>query len=419
MKIKHLVLTATVVVALATPLFAGGQGEQAASDQITLSMLTLFGGGEGFIMSNLIEEFNAEHANIRIEEQVVEWGEYYNRFLTSVLGGDPPDIGIMHLAVLPDYASRGVLTPIQDLLPQNFKEQLVENIAESANWDGNMFAVPIDTHPLVIYYNRNVLREAGLADAAGNVNLPQTWDELFSAAEQVRQNTGKMGITLETGGMFGERWWMGVYNQLGGTFQNAQTGRLEVDRTIAQQTYEILLEPFARGFAEGPATYDDMEALFQNGQSAFHINGVWAMAVYPDVEAIDLGVMTFPSVAPGVTGYTWGDSHSLVFPNTGDPDRVQAALTFAQWFSNKSMEWAQAGHLPVNSTVLASQDFRSLPFRENYFQATEEAVLAPAVMGWSRIREEMWDIGENMLLGDYTPATAAEALVNAVQAGQR
>lgn len=419
MKKRRLTVVIGIMVLglLLTPtLFASGEQEQASqAGTQTLSMWTLFTGGEGSIMADLIAEFNESHDNITIEEQVIEWDQYYNRLLTSLVGGTAPDIAIMHLAVLPDYASRDVLSPIGDNLPQEFRAVFLDNIIEKARYEDQLYAIPIDTHPIVLYYNKSVLREAGLTDSNGDVMVPQTWEELYEYAAQVREETGKHGITMETGAMFGERWFTGLYAQYGGRIVNEATGELEIDVNVAEDVYQMLLEPFEEGFAEGPAEYEDTEALFQDNQSAFHINGVWAMAVYPTMDDFDFGVTQLPALEGSPAHFTWGDSHSLVFPQTGDPAKLEAALTFGEWFSNQTMEWAAAGHIPVNEEVLESQDFLSLPMRQDYIGAASNAVLAPSVEGWSRVREEMWEIGEAMILGDVSPRQAAERLAAFVE----
>lgn len=409
-------LIVVVLGLLAAPnLVASGESEQASqAGTQTLSIWTLFTGGEGSIMADLIAEFNATHPDIEVQEQVIEWAQYYNRLLTSLVGGTAPDIAIIHLAVLPDYASRGVLTPIDDTLSTGFRDLFLDNIIEKAHYDGSLYAIPIDTHPLVLYYNRSVLREANLVDAAGEVLVPTTWDELYRYAAQVRATTGKHGITMEAmGATLGERWFTALYAQHGGTLTD-DAGALTVDTAAAQRAYETILAPFISGTAEGPMTYDDAEALFQSNQSAFHLNGVWVMAVYPNLEGFEFGVTQLPAVA-GSRPLTWGDSHSLVFPASDDAARLEAALTFGQWFSNRTMEWAAAGHLPVNESVLASADFLSLPMREDYITAGQNAVLAPSTQGWSRVREEMWEIAEAALLGDITPAAAAQRLATAAE----
>ena len=40
--------------------------------KVTITVWTFFGGGEGYIMTNLIKQFNQEHPDIEVQEQIVE-----------------------------------------------------------------------------------------------------------------------------------------------------------------------------------------------------------------------------------------------------------------------------------------------------------------------------------------------------------
>ena len=110
----------------------------AQAEPVKLTMWTLFSGGEGSIMTDLITKFNAEHPDIVIEEQLIEWAQYYNKLLAGLISGESPDIGIMHLAVLPEYASRDVLNPIGDLLEAGFADKFLPNIIAQAQYDGKL-----------------------------------------------------------------------------------------------------------------------------------------------------------------------------------------------------------------------------------------------------------------------------------------
>ena len=149
-----------------------------------------------------------------------------------------------------------------------------------------------------------------------------------------------------------------------------------------------------------------------NDEAAFHLNGVWAMAVYPITEGLDFGVTVVPAVK-GSKHYTWGDSHSLIFPRAGkvDTKKLEAAVTFAKWIVEHSYEWAKAGHLPVVKSVRESEEFLNLPMRNNYMEAAKLAVLAPSIRGWSEFRTEMWETCQSMFIGDITPEKAADLII--------
>ncbi len=404
---KNIVAMVALSLLLVPCLMVGGTAEA----KVNITLWTLFGGGEGSIMTSLVEKFNAEHPDIVLEEQIIEWSQYYNKLMTGLLADEAPNVGIMHLAVLPDYASRGVLNPIEGIVPAEFTDKFLPNIIEKAHYDGSLFAIPIDTHPMVLYYNKTVLKEAGIAEE--NM-IPKTWDDLIANAKQVKEKTGKWGLTLETGPMLGERWWIAVYTQLGATFLDETTGKLVVDVDKAAQAYELISSFVKADLEPAPADYPECESLFTNNETAYHMNGVWAMSVYPDTEGLDFGVTSIPAIE-GSAPYTWGDSHSLIFPKGSNEEQLKAAVTFGQWFSEQTMEWAKAGHLPVNKGVLDSEAFLNLPLRKNYVGVSKNAVLAPSVKGWSQIRQEMWEVGERLIGGELDPQSAAQEIKKRIE----
>ncbi len=381
-----------------------------SAKNVEITFWTLFSGGEGHIMTEFIETFNETHPEITVKAQKIDWLEYYNKLLTGLISGQPPDVAIMHLSVLPDYASKGVLTPVKDFVPKTFLDEYLPNIIEQAHYDGELVALPLDTHPLVFYYNKKVLESADLVDANGNPKVPQTWDEYIEWGRAVKNATGDYGASLDKFGMLGERWFIALYNQLGGSFYDEEAGKVIVDKDLAEKVYEIINASYADEIT--PVTdYDGGEALFINDKAAYHLNGVWAMAVYPDTEGLDFGVTQVPAIE-GSKHYTWGDSHAIIFPRAPkqDKEKQQAAVTFAKWVVEHSYEWAKAGHLPVIKKVLESDEFLALPMREDYLEAAANAVLAPSVIGWSEFREEMWEICQKMVIGDLTEKEAAEEL---------
>lgn len=376
----------------------------------TITIWSFFGGGEGYIITDLINRFNAEHPDIEVKEQLIEWGEHYNKLLTAILAGDPPDIAVMHLAVLPDYAQRNALIPLNDYISEDLLKDYIPEIINKAFYEGKLYAIPIDTHPMVLYYNNKLLKELGL-------KVPKTWDELIEYAKMAKEKLGlENPVTFETGAMLGERLFIAVYSQIGGKFYDEKTGKILLDVDIATKAYELLKRMFDEGVAQ-VMDYPTAESLFQNNKSLFHINGVWAMAVYPTLEGFDFGVTSIPSVKEGTPPYTWADSHTWVLPKKPKVDKakVKAAATFLEWFVDHTYDWAKAGHLPVIKTVLNSEEFLSLPKRKDYADVVNYVVPAPSVRGWSEMRNKMWDLGQAVILGEVSPSDAAKELLNTIK----
>ncbi len=130
------------------------------------------GGGDGVRMKKLIADFNAEHAGkIKIDATTLEWGTpFYTKVQTSAAVGEAPDVMTYHASRIPLAVSQGIL---DEITPADWKamglgkDDYAAAIWDAVTIDGKQYAVPLDTHPIVLYYNRDLLKKAGRLGADG------------------------------------------------------------------------------------------------------------------------------------------------------------------------------------------------------------------------------------------------------------
>ena len=75
---------------------------------------------------------------------------------------------------------------------------------------------------------------------------------------------------------------------------------------------------------------------------------------------------------------SWADSHTLILPV--NPDRTEeetlAAVEFLIGASNEGgMIWAESGQIPAAKAVNESEEFLSMPCRQNYVSTLDTAVM--------------------------------------------
>ncbi|HKJ63493.1 MAG TPA: extracellular solute-binding protein, partial [Hyphomicrobiales bacterium] len=152
------------------------------------------GGGDGVRMKKLISDFNDAHTGkIKIDATTLEWGPpFYAKVQTSAAVGEAPDVMTYHASRIPLAVSQGIL---DEITSDDWKAMgLGKDDYASATWDavtvdGKQYAVPLDTHPIVLYYNRDLLKKAGrLSDDGKPIGLDSK--DNFTATLQALKDAG-------------------------------------------------------------------------------------------------------------------------------------------------------------------------------------------------------------------------------------
>src|SRR5579871_2564712 len=136
---------------------------RAASTQ-NLQYWNLFSGGDGVRMIQMEKDFAKAHPEINVKSSTLTWGTpYYTKLTTSTVAGKAPDIAILHMTRLPAYAPAGLLLPLDlgtlasyGIAPNDFPSV----VWKKGQWNGQQYAIPLDTHPFVLYYNTEICGKA-------------------------------------------------------------------------------------------------------------------------------------------------------------------------------------------------------------------------------------------------------------------
>ncbi|MBO0794001.1 MAG: extracellular solute-binding protein, partial [Ktedonobacteraceae bacterium] len=162
----------------------------------------LFGGGDGVRMVQMQDSFVHSHPALGLEAITLAWGEpYYTKLAMAAAGGRPPDVAISHMSRVSTYAQGELLDPIDlDLLARHGikADDFLPSVWEKAQYNGKVYAVPLDTHPFVMYYNKQVCQQAGLLDSDGKLKPLQGPDAVIDAFKKAQQVTGAWGLAVDT-----------------------------------------------------------------------------------------------------------------------------------------------------------------------------------------------------------------------------
>ena len=245
--------------------------------------------------------YMAEHPGVTINFQDQPHGDYEVQLLAAIAAGNPPDIVNLLDYLFPQYASRGILAPLD---AEAFGEESIEAVRElympaalsGLTIDGETYGVPEEFNTLALFINGDHMRDIGL-DPDDPSNYPATWEDLFVLAErlQVVESDGtisRLGFnwvcTLDPY-WYAQQYWPILQQYdcdvIGEDGQAAINSQACVDAFT--ETWQYLIDSGLGG--PHLATVNPVNALedFSTGRQSMAIAGIWAPPLYsPEVQDV-------------------------------------------------------------------------------------------------------------------------------------
>ena len=172
-------------VVLALAMLLSLVAVSASAEDITLDVIICQYGpntqewflGTGMNGSNFVEKFEAANPGIKLNLDVVSWNDVYTEVSTRITNNNAPDI--LNIDVFADYATEGLLLPVSDYCPEELLNDFFPSFIEQSVIDGTVWAVPDLASARALFYNVDLLAEAGVE------KVPETWAELQDASQAI------------------------------------------------------------------------------------------------------------------------------------------------------------------------------------------------------------------------------------------
>lgn len=357
----------------------------------------LFGGADGTTMRAIVKKFNQTHPHIHIQEETQNWGQYYTKLITAVLGGVAPDLGISHVDHLAILKTQGVIEPLGK-----------EAKAAGINWsefykapmkdaviNGKHYAVPLDIHTYLLFYNKSILKKVGISPSQMKIT---SYDQFVRILEKIKKKTNDVPLAFGEGGWGPLALWSTFYKQMGGgSYLNKSrtrelfTSPKNMPKAVAAMQKLYDLYNTTNVIADN---ISNTGALFMSGKAAFTIDGTWNVDTFHKALGNKLGVAQMPVFFKQPAA--WADSHTFILPKNPKrtPAQTKAAMTFVKWVEDHAWMWAKAGHIPANKTVIDTPQYQKMPYRSNYAGQAKHAIYFP-------MTKKVWMMSDTQLLNAF------------------
>ena len=300
-----------------------------------------------------VRDFEAAHPQVRVVMDKAP----IRGMLESVKGSaSPPDVVQGHAFAA---AARDMAQPLDDLWERHLKaEDFFPGALDDVTFSGRRYGVPLDTNALVLLYNADHFRAAGVSLPKGPMPFPAL-EEVARALTTPDGSRRALAMGTSTWQTFG---WVsgngGDYVQVG---KDARP-QFMFDSPPVVETIGFLAGLVEQGLAMPPrasATSSDVFALFESGETSMYTSGSWDLAkLRKSRPGVDYQAAPMPR---GMTGTTEGSAMggSSLFVPKGSNQRKLAFEFMTHLISDRyALRIAEEqGRLPVRSRVYAAPYF--------------------------------------------------------------
>jgi multiple sugar transport system substrate-binding protein len=311
-------------------------------------------GGNAPMVDALVAAWNEENPDRQINLTYIPHAEMVPKLAQAIASGDVPDLMGLDLIYGPQFASAGQLEDITDLIGDDpTLETIPEGHRAVATWEDRLYGVPLYADVSVLFWNKELFRQAGLDPEQPPTNLAELHEMASAITELGDGNYGYYlpgncaGCNIFT---FAPMIWAS-----GGKIEPAECG----DEALVGENIQEVLEWARMMHQEGqidpaaqPENGETFAEVFGSGKVGImgtgNFNVVLAKEQNPD---IDLGVTLIPGLESGeVASFAGGD---IVTVPKGS-DRVEDAVDFMRFILSDEIQveqYAKLGNMTTRADM--------------------------------------------------------------------
>lgn len=358
------VITVTLISSLA--LFSSGCSEEKEDGVTTIRFWHAMGGPLGETLSAMVKDFNATHPEIKVlDENLASYENLEKKLLASLIAKNQPDIAQMYEAVTLKMALAGKLVQLDPLIDKDEevdKDDIVPAMLDNVTFNGKIWAFPFNKSLPVIYYNKEMFKEAGLDPDTP----PENWDQFLDFAKKLTKDTDGDGRNDQWGTAFpAENAWLYFCTvlQYGGQLYDPETNTIGLDSPEAIEALQMFVDLVHKHKVAYTTTGFNHQNDFLAGQVAMVISSVVSKVYMQNKFTFDWGMVPIPQGK--VKASILSGTNVSIFKS--NPERQKAAWEFIKWFTSteNTARWSLGTtYMPVRQSAINGETMQKA-FKED------------------------------------------------------
>lgn len=356
-------------------------------------------------------EFEAANPDIKVEIVITDWDTYKSKITTAISAGNAPELSTILLTDVEPFASKGLLEPLDELGAGAGIDygDILKPALDITSSEGKIYGVPFRYDGSGIYYNVDLLKEAGYEE------FPGTWDEMVEMSRKLTDD-GKYAFAWPLGNQANAvtRLVQQVYSY-GGEILDESGTKCLLNSDAGKKALGNIVSSIQEGYAsKSSAEYDNtkMREAFGQGQLAFNFTGPFDVdtlkADYPE-----LNFKTAVIPGDGSMGVTTANGWCVAM--AANSNHKEEAARFLSYITTPENQARLTDSFPASRTAMEYEQFSSeylKPFAEQLNNSRPE----PAYSRWAEMEPVIYSYMQGAAAETMTVEEACEGMAKDIDA---
>ena len=416
---KSVLLTLILISSLL--LWANGsqeKGEAASEGPVELTMYypISVGGPLTEVIDGMVNGFMAENPDIKVN--AIYAGNYNDariKALAALESGKPAQLSVLFSIDIYDLMEKDVIVPFDDIVKTDDEKTWLNSfypaLMENGRYKGKTWGIPFQRSTIVMYYNKDAFREAGLDPETP----PANWEEMVSMGQKLTKPDGSQwGLMIPSTGY---PYWMfgALAMENGQVLMNPDGTETYFDdpAVVDALTFWRSLGQDYKVMPEGTIEWGTLRQQFLEGKTAMMWHSTGNLTAVKENANFDFGVAMLPASVR--RGSPTGGGNFYVFKNSTDREK-SASVKLIRYMTSpdNSALWSQkTGYMGISPAAYQTQaltDYtKSFPAAQVARDQLDYATAELSTFQTGRVRKLLDDAIQATLTGASTPEEALKS----------
>ncbi len=394
-------------------LVCSGKNSLAKKEKETITVWAM--GAEGMKIAQMARRFEEVNPGIKVITQAIPWEAAHEKLITSVVGEIPPDVSQLGTTWMAEFQAMGALAPVDEFISRSkiiSKDKFFTASWETNLIDGRVHGIPWYVDTRVIFYRKDLLREAGFN------HPPRTWEELERAGKALVKDRDGDGKIDQYGMALPVKDWnilsMFIWEN-GGNILTPDNSKPDVESEATREAFQFYHRLFQEKIVPTTEAVDvDLFHAFRTGFYPIFISGPWMI----ELTRNELGkeyegrwdVAMMPRKKFPISFV--GGCNLVVFQGS---KHKEASWKFIEFMSQPEIqvEWYRlTTDLPAVKSAWQDPFFDDKPMLRVFGRQLNYTKAPPNIPEWEQIADAMQRRMEELILGQMNLFQALGTLTN-------